>query len=223
MIYDEFGKTLAAQYESFLFGLSGQYLALAAPGLEVTPMVVGQLESGALHLRNTFLDTARRTTQGYLDSIGVDDPERVEILLDDLADFTAQNINGLVQRMKGNKNTLLDLMDDMHGAMGLLLQRKLAEPEFKVKTLSGREFDAAPLVRATGRDFAYRSWLMVELTAIKLGSDLAQVVYADPQHDGHGTVFSISGDTPGYPKFTDLYDEVFHYNATARVAAHVPT
>lgn len=222
MIYDEFGRTLAADYEVFLFGLSGQYLALVAPGLEVSPMIVGQLEKGALRLRNTFLDSAKRTTQGYLDAVGVDDPERAELLLDDLADFTAQNIHGLVQRMKGDKTSVLDLMDNLHGAMGLLLQKKLAEPEFKVKTLSGREYDAAPLVRATARDFGYRNYLMAELVRLKLRSDLAEVVYPDSQHEGHGTVFSISGDTPGYPSFSDLYDEVFHYNATARVAEHVP-
>ena len=223
MFYDDFAKRIADEYQLFLFALSGQYLALVAPGLETSPATIAQLQRRGVELRETFLQTANRSVTDFAHATSMDweDPSITRFLAE-LSDFTRQNIDSLVARMKGVKDSALDVMDDMHGAMGLLLQKKLATPEFKVMTASGRSFDAAKLVRAQARDFAYQAELRSKLARFTQYTDLARVHYADPAHAGHGLVFSITGKTAGYPTFDEIASKVFHYNATAGVTDHVP-
>jgi hypothetical protein len=222
MQYEDFANQLKSEYELFLFALSGRYLALMAPGIAASPMSINQFEQSARELRATFLQTANRSIVGYVAGVAVDTvSELTRDFGEQLADASAQNIDSLATRMKGMKVNALDAVGDVHGAMGLLLQSKLATPEFNVVTASGRTFKAAPLVRSQARHFAYQTWLYQQMVSQSWEGDLAQVVYDDPNHDNHGLVFSMSGATPGYPSFDDLIEGVFHYNANAKIAPHV--
>lgn len=222
MLYDDFAERLKAEYDTFLFALSGRYLTQMAPGAQASPMHVNEFERGALKLRDTFLKTASRTVIEYVagQTVGAV-RELAENFTTELGHITEQNVGSLVTRMKGAKHNALDAVGEVHGAMGLLLQQKLATPEFNVTTASKRTFKAAPFVKSQARQFAYQTWLQFQMVALSWKSDLAQVAYDDPAHEHHGLIFSISGATPGYPSFDDLAQTVFHYNATAKIAAHV--
>lgn len=223
MIYDDFAARLAKEYELFLFALSGQYLSLAAPGIEASPASISLLRTGGGALRATFLQNATRTVGDFVLAARMDvrDPS-IETFMKELGEFSHQNIESLVDRMRGVKTSALDAMDNMHGAMGGLLQQKLATPEFQIRTASGRSFKALSLVKTQARHFAYQGYVRGELKRIASYSDLAKVVYPDPAHKGHGLVFSITGATPGYPSYAQIAERVFHYNSSARVTDHVP-
>lgn len=224
MQYDGFAIRLKSEYELFLFALTGRYLSLMAPGAGVSPMQINDLERAALALRETFMQSAIRAIKLF---VGSSDLDTLKTLSQDfetqLSAITKENVDSLVNRMKGAKVNALDAVGDVHGAMGLLLQQKLATPEFTATSTSGRIFQAAPFVKAQARQFAYQSWLQLMMVALSWEGDLAQVVYNDPGHENNGLVFSMSGATPGYPSFEDIAQTVFHYNATAQIAAHVPS
>jgi hypothetical protein len=222
MQYEDFAIRLKAEYELFLFALSGRYLSLMAPGADVSPMSINQFEQSARELRATFLQSANRAIVEQVSNVSVDEVTALaQGFGEEMARVSAENIGTLVTRMKGVKVNALDAVNNAHGAMGLLLQQKLATPEFNVTSASGRTFKAAPFVKAQARHFAYRTWLYQQMVGFSWEGDLAQVIYDDPTHDNDGLVFSMSGATPGYPSFDDLIDTVFHYNAKAKIGPHV--
>lgn len=224
MIYEDFADRMAREYQLYLIGLTGRYLALMTPGVEMSPWAIGQLQSAGEALQKTFMSIAERTMQDFMNQLSISNAQaQAQAFMSTVTSMTTQNIQLLVDRMKGVKNNALDAMkNDMHGAMGLLLQRQLTNPEYLVKTASGRSYQAAPLMRTEARQFGYQEWLASELEKLAEQGDLAEVRYADPEHENNGLVFSISGDTPGYPSFESITDSVFHYNSTATIAPHVP-
>ena len=223
MIYDEFATKLQREYELFLFALSGRYLNLIAPGAAVSPMMVRQMETEGAKMRDTFLHSATQRADDFARTYTVAGAQqRSEQFLSDLKRITTENIATITQRMKtGSANTLSGIKH-AHGAIGLLLQQKLSNPDFRVKTPKGRSFDAVGYVFAEARNFAYLTWIDATLEKIAVTSDLAEVRYPNPEHTANGTVFSISGKTPGYKTFAEV-KLLFHYNSTAFPHDHVPS
>jgi hypothetical protein len=224
MIYDDFGENSRREYDLFVFALTGRYLTLVAPGIAVSPMSIYTLRASGSMLRKAYLQSAFRMIDGYAQEYASARSE--QLALDwrrELERITEVNIESLVLRLKGAARSELSLLDNVHGAMGTLLQQRLSSPELVVPTASGREYKAGPLVGAEARDFAYRAWLDSELERIAVTSDLAEVIYPSADHEGHGRVFSISGATIGYPSFALLEEDVFHFNANAMVKPHVST
>lgn len=222
MIYDDFGEQMKKEYEVFLFALSGRYLSAMAPGAEVSPKMVNDLKASAASLRDTYLRTASQTIAVYVAQLdNGNGTEQSVTLTNELAMVTSQNISTLIARMKGAHQDALKSVKDAHGGIGLLLQKKLANPEFTVETASGRKYKAPDYVRGMTRDFAYRMWLNARMEEISWTSDLAMVTYDDPSHSSYGKVFSISGDSTEYPSFASLERGVFHFNASAKVEVYV--
>jgi hypothetical protein len=224
MIYDDFAQRLTREYEMYLIGLTGRYLSLMAPGIDTSPWAIGQLQASAEMLRKTFLTIADRTVKDYVNTVSADGMrEQTQAFMDRVASMTMQNVQLLTDRMKGAKNNTFDAVkENLHGAMGLLLQRQLTTPEYVVTTASGRSYKAAPLMNSEARQFGYQRWLQAEMEKLSWQGDLAEVRYPDPEHEGNGLIFSMSGATPGYPSFEDIAQTVFHYNSTATIAPHVP-
>lgn len=223
MIYDAIADTLKQEYNLFLFALAGRYLTLMAPGADVTPMMVRQMEEQGTALAKTFTSSAKALVSDFARShTSARSDALYEQFVKMVDNITAQNINTLTQRMKGGAQNTLAGVKDAHGAIGLLLQQKLANPDFRVKTPKGRSFDAVAFFYAEARNFAYQSWVESTLETIAQTSDLAEVRYPNPEHAGNGTVFSISGKTPGYKSFAEV-KLLFHYNSTAYPHDHVPS
>lgn len=222
MIYDDFADKLKREYELFLFALSGRYLLLTSAGVEMTPLALRQLERSGALLQSTFLESAAlRVAQFVAEYPSASAQERQSAFLREIERMTQVNIDSLIERMRGAAVNPTSVAAEMHGAMGLLLQRRMAQPEYRVPTKSGRSFEALGLMYAQARDFGYRIYLAGTLERIGQTDDLAQVQYADPNHADNGLTFSISGATAGYPSFASLEDTIFHYNAQAMVVPHV--
>jgi len=222
MIFDDFATKLKQDYDLFLFALAGRYLTLMAPGAEVSPHMVRQMQEQGAALAKTFLSSASARVDDFAQSYPLADSDvRSARFKRELSNIAAQNIYTLMQRMKGGAQNTLAGVKEAHGAIGLLLQQKLSNPDFRIKTPKGRSFDAASYLLAEARNYAYQSWIEFTLAQIAQTSDLAQVNYPNPEHVGHGTVFSISGQTPGYKSFEQI-KLMFHYNSTAFITHHVP-
>jgi hypothetical protein len=180
MIYREFAINMAHEYERFLFSLSGKYLMLMTPGSEVTPHMVSRFKSEAEGVRQSFLNGAKRlidSTVGNLTSDKLEALENAFIL--NLDQATRNNVQSMVLRMKGGSQISLKNIINAHGAIGLLLQKKLTSMEFKITTASGRSYDAATYVKAEAKNFAYQANLYNTLEKLAKVTDLAQVVYPD--------------------------------------------
>lgn len=222
MIYDDFGAQMKKEYDVFLFALAGRYLSAMAPGAEVTPKMVNDLKADVADLRDTYLSSASKSITAYVAELeNGDSTEQSVTLMNELAMVTSQNISTLIGRMKGVHQDALKSVKNAHGGIGLLLQKKLATPEFSVETSSGRKYKAADYVRGMTRDFAYRLWLSARMEQISWTTDLATVSYDDPSHANYGLVFSISGDSTEYPSFASLERSIFHFNASAKVEMYV--
>lgn len=223
MIYDDFATKLKQDYNLFLFALAGRYLTLTAPGAEVSPQMLRQMKEQGLELAKTFMQSAGMRIGDFThshQSAGVE--ARSSAFVKVLANIAAQNIDMLTLRMKGGAKNALAGVKEAHGAIGLLLQQKLANPDFRVKTPKGRSFDAVAYLFAEARNFAYLSWIDTTLERIAQTSDLAEIRYPNPEHSANGTVFSISGSTPGYKSYEEV-KLLFHYNSTAFPHDYVPS
>jgi len=219
---NEFADRLKSEYELYLFALTGRYLSTMAPGIEVTPSVVSDFKRAAAPLRLSFLATAKQTIDEYTSKNPSETAQtRAATLEADLARISLENVSTLVLAMKGSQQVMFASIKDAGGAMGLALQKKLSNPDFKVTSMGGRKYAALGYLYTQARHFAYLTQIEARLAQMAADSDLAQVAYSDPAHAGNGTQFSISGTTKGYPSYASLIDTVFHYNSSAMVASHV--
>jgi len=222
MIYDDFAAQFKKEYEVFLFALAGRYLLAIAPGAEVSPMMINDFKTQAVTLRETFLHSAMQSITSYLTAINSGRVTELSVAFgNELNHATLQNIQQLVASMKGVGQVATKSVKDAHGGLGLLIQKKLASPDFVLKTPAGRKFKAPDLIRLMAREFAYRQWLHQQIEDIAKTGDLAQIYYDNPDHVHSGTVFSISGETEGHMTWAWAERVVFHYNSTAMVKPYV--
>lgn len=221
MIYDDLASQLKREYEVFLMALTGRYLSLSAAGVQVSPQSIQAVQKAGIALQGMFLAHAKALVQQFAQEYpSASAATRVSAFERELTRMSDINIASLTDRMRGAAINPA-AVGEVHGAMGMLLQQKMAEPEYRVPTKSGRSFDAKALMGSAARDFGYRMWIDHTLESIAQHGDLAQVHYYDPAHAGNGMVFSISGETKGVPSFASIEDEVFHYNAQAMIVPHV--
>lgn len=223
MIYDDFATELQREYDLFLFAVAGRYLSFVGTNVEVSPMLVRQMRTAGAALQATFLEHAKRRLDDFTAQYTTASAQpRSVAFMRELTRMTDENINTLTDKMKGGLRDTFAAIKNAHGAMGLLMQKKAAEPEFLIKTKSGRSFKASGYLYTEARDLAYRVWIDSKLEEIARTGDLAEVQYPDPNHADNGMVFSISGETKGVPSFNEIEDKVFHYNAQATIVPHVP-
>jgi hypothetical protein len=222
MIYEDFAQRFKREYEVFLFALAGRYLLAIAPGAQVSPRMINDFKSEAAALRETFLQSAMQTVTTYLDQIDAGRVTDLSVAFgNELNHATMQNIQQMVAAMKGVSQVATKSVKDAHGGMGLLLQKKLESPAFVLKTPAGRRFSATDLVGSMAREFAYRQWLHTTIEQIADSGDLAEVYYDNPDHAYNGAIFSISGESDKHQSWAWAERVIFHYNATAKVRAHV--
>lgn len=222
MIYEDFAQRFKREYEVFLFALAGRYLLAIAPGAQVSPRMINDFKSEAAALRETFLQSAMQTVTTYLNQIDAGRVTDLSVAFgNELNHATMQNIQQMVAAMKGVSQVATKSVKDAHGGMGLLLQKKLESPAFVLKTPAGRRFNATDLVGSMAREFAYRQWLHTTIEQIADSGDLAEAYYDNPDHAYNGAIFSISGESDKHQSWAWAERVIFHYNATAKVRAHV--
>lgn len=222
MNFDDLATRLDAEYSLFLFALTGRYQQMRAPGTEVSPRAISDLDDEAHQLASTFFNTAALSIEGYLQPML---EEASEALREKLLDRKVQVLRAIRAMVLENVQQVVRLarvgggygaaMKGATGAIGLLIQRQAGKIEFKVSDRAGRKWAAKTFMHLVVRDFAYQSWI-----------DFAAESFTESGHDlmqtSKGEVFSLLG-SDGYLPFAMARPLYFHPNSHRLMSPYVPT
>lgn len=223
MLFDALATRLSAEYDLFLYALSGRYQQMRAPGVAVTPRAVNDLNHTAHELANTFYLIASDEIDNYLRPMLADATESVsdgmvvrkKEALSHLRAMLLENLHQIVKTARTGISGAGDMLQGKTGAIGLLLQRQAGKIQFKTTDTSGRKWDADKLLKVVMRDFAYQAWLDFEADRYaQAGQDLMQT----PK----GRIFSLL-ETTDYDSFEAVRPEVFHINSNEIMVPYVPS
>jgi hypothetical protein len=230
VIYDDLADRLTSEYGLLLFALFGRYQSMQAPGVEITPKALVDLQVDAYALGRAFYDIAKTEIDAYLRPMHVGDSEELDVALTHrkqevltlVRKMVVENVQQVTKLGRTGLGDYSRLIRDAHSATGLLIQRKVGTIDFKTTDTSDRKWDAKTLMRVVIRDFGYQSWLDTQFDEILAsGTDLA-TAYRNNE-SGIDMTFSITGDTPGYEALDDIRSRIFHPNSTLLVKAYVPS
>jgi hypothetical protein len=84
----------------------------------------------------------------------------------------------------------------------------------------GKRWASTNYVATSVRGFLVKTYVESYLFGLgHAGQDLAKVLYPeDPEHLGHGTVFSITGASPALPAYDTIKADTWHPNSRALVS-----
>ena len=230
MIYDEFGLRLGDEYEMLLKALSGQYMSIVAPGIEITPHAIKSFIIDSRRLGNTFFQIAESEADKYLENLYGDSAELPQTALDAKYEFlnllrrtVMENAIQLSKMLRVGSSDYKRVIKDASGSLGLLLQKKMSVIEFKTHDSAGRKWDARRMVAVSARDFAYQTWLTMRVEQLLgEGFKLGYIERDVPKDQDRGFAFSLGEKIGAYPAFDEIRGKIFHVNSTARVAGYVP-
>lgn len=183
MRYDDFAARVVAEYELLLLALEGRYQRIRAPGVEVTPRVIGELQRDALGLYQTFLRNAIAEIDRYSYPLLEDasDELRSQIiarrtaLAGYLNSFMVDNVHQVVKAARTGVQNVASLLKHATGAQGALVQARAGRIEWKATDTSGRTWSAITLMQTVMRDFAYQCYVDAELASYEAaGLDVVQ-------------------------------------------------
>lgn len=216
MPYDEFSARIESAYKLFLMALAGVYRESVITGApRLSPHSLGQTKRSAALAEAKFLEIAARETRSHFGSHG-------EELLIGLKRAASENVAQILRSVRAGLPNLGKTMTSARGGIGLLLQKKMGQVEFKLYDTADRRWDAEKLVAITVRDFAYQAWLDDRIEGLRRqGYKLAKptrIVARDTDE-----AFSIRGKVEGYPTFEEVRAKYYHINSTARIEGYVQT
>jgi hypothetical protein len=223
MIFDNLATQLSAEYELFLFALSGRYQQVRSPGIEVTPRAISELNYEAHNLAQTFYQLAERDIEEYLRPLLLDASDdlasglvvRKKETLAHIRAMLLENVQTTMKLARTGMRGAISMLKGAHGAMGLLVQRKAGKIDFRVTDTSGRKWEARKLFAVIVRDFAYQAWIDHEVERLMVaGVDLVQTP--------NGRVMSLFG-IGDYERFVDVRDNIFHINSKQIMVPYVPS
>ena len=219
---------LVAAYSLFLSALSGRYLALRAAGVPPA-QIVTELRRVGYSFARSFLDAATERVRAYpaSDANGA---------LKDALDAHASELiallkSAVVRNIKQVEGWALqgqqagDPFVQPAGAMGLLWQQKMAQPEFTLPDAIGRNWVAEKMVRAATRDVLYQAELDATVVELRAAGFSYAMVMHPSAHDKNGMILSLA-EQPSvlrdFPRVDDpaVRKEVFHPNARATLEGY---
>lgn len=231
MRYDDLARRVVAAYELFLFALNGRYQQMRAPGAEVTPRALRDLQVDAYALGKTFLSIAEAEVENYLRPLLEDRSDGLQTALTLrkkeafalVRGMVIENVKQVGRVGRTGISGFSDLLRNAHGGMGLLVQRAVGVIGFKVTDTSGRKWEPAKLMQVVVRDFGYQSDIDAFVDARRaFGENLAAAVWMNESgYIVKQTIFAI-GESDAYPSLEAVRDTVFHPNSKAIVTPYVP-
>lgn len=229
--YDDLASRVVAAYELFLFALNGRYQQMRAPGVEVTPRALRDLQVDAYTLGKTFLNIAETEVENYLRPLLEDRSDALQTALtlrkkEALALVRGMVIENVKQTGRAGRTGIggfSDLLRDARGGVGLLVQRAVGTVGFKVTDTSGRKWEPAKLMQVVVRDFGYQADIdaFVDLRRA-FGDTLAAAIWINEGGYIVDQVIFAIGENDIYPTFEAIRDTVFHPNSKAIVTPYVP-
>ena len=220
MPYDTFAEVITANYRLFLKAIAGVYQGKIAAGVTISPSSITDFVKEAELMAETFISTLCREDALY--SSELNNVDRSVELIRGAKAAVVENIAQISKIMRIGAGEQGKSLRYSHGAIGLLLQRKLGAIEFKLYDTAGRKWDAVKLMEITSRDFAYQSWIDQQVRLLRNEGISIAYIQRDAARDSErGFAFSIGEPVDGYPTFSEIRSKVFHVNSTARIVGHV--
>lgn len=131
-----------------------------------------------------------------------------------IADIAQQVINQTSKQAKFGLYDPAKALSRPSGVIGLLAQRRLANPEFKVQDAeTGFKWAAETLIHKLVRDYAYQIFIDAQYdSAIQDGKTSITLDHVDVNHPLRGQYLPLSGDN-----WLTIRDDVFHVNSNLMV------
>lgn len=226
MNYDDLLLNVTTEYKMFLLALTGRYLQSITPGSLVTPMALKELEMDASRLAHNAVALINGQIQKW-SLLATDDlpneaaisvAKNFQALQIAISVIVRKNVATALDALRFSRGDLGKMLHGAHGAMGLLVQRRIQSPEFKATDSAGRTWDAEKLFRFLVRDFLYQTTIYTDVVRLAdKGFTTAWVYYGATGHKYEGLEFALSDSVKGLPTFAEIRATVFHPNATAQV------
>lgn len=221
MRYDTFAAAVVNDHAAFVSGLNGRYLAAVAPGADKSPRQKIKLIQDGMRAALVFLQQAELRAHDFTDDVTagrfVDTVEaRKGAFIAALRLLATENVREVAKRYAAGNLNLGSVLQGGAGALGGILQQRLAGDNLLATDSSGRRWKSPMLVKTMARDFAYQSTIDVQAIDLAATEDLASVVYPNVEHPGFGLVVSFSGKGAGEP-FERVRDTIFHVNSSAEL------
>lgn len=220
---NEFVKRMGDNYSLFLYALSGRYQQLRSPGTSITPRAIKDLELSTQNLARTLYAVANSEVDAFLSELSLGASEGLQAglairkveLLAQIRGILAENCHQVSHMARVGTDGLSKMLK-AHGAMGMLVQQQAGVIKYLATDTAGRKWNAALLMKAIARDFAYQSEI-----------DMAFELECDESDSGlvitnKGFVLAL-GVMDGYTSFSDARATIFHPNSNASFISYVPT
>lgn len=219
--FDDFGARYRDRFRMFATAVAGERALAAAAGLP--PGSIKQW-SRAHQFKDALLkDFQTEAIRYFQDHLAkADEPFRKRGMAMmghtylEVARISSAVITQSVRQATFGKDNPLSALDVKRmgtGAIGLLAQRRLANPDFKVADTSGRQWTADTLVGTIVRDFAYQVLIDSQYDeAIRDGATEVTLEHPDPEHMLAGQTLPLTGDG-----WLALRDSTFHVNSNLTV------
>lgn len=230
---------LLRQYTSLQSTLVGLYAQAVNDQAPTAPATRSRFLSECLQAQLSFLTAANASLMQVADTLvrdaldtaglGTDGAHLAEIrqIVSESLMLVLSTLSGATQRdvdlvAKGLREFALKVDHKMNAAgmsyAAAVIKTRIEQTglfSFKQVDRANRKWNSADYVKHAVRGFLLSVWVETFLFAVsRMGEDLARVK-CDNEHNG--MVFSISGMTPGCPKFDDIKGDIWHPNSTARV------
>lgn len=224
MEYNRYASSALAEYEIFAGALTTDFLL--ARGVNRGPMGSAEFRTAGMATVSRFMTRMVALTTSYASTVSDGSLSDITATryMNALRTVATKNVHDLALDLMRSDGRMADLLNRPAGSIGDLLQRHLATPNLVALDKGGRRWQARIMVKTLARGFAYQAFIDHQAAGIeKQGYDLAEVVYPDPAHAGHGEIVSISGDDEDFPSLGGTRNHFFHPNSSAQLRAYVPT
>lgn len=218
--FDDLGQRIAGRFKIFASAVAGQRATAAAAGVAPRSLKMWQRCAG---MQEQFHSDLSADLEGYLHK-HMPDPKdvfkdrgygRYAFTLFDVRNIASQVIaqSGREAALGPKGMNLIDATKGKTGAIGLLVQERLANPTFKVRDSAGREWDAHRLVHVLVRNFAYQTFIDGQFVRlIESGRTETTLVHPNDKHELHGVPFSTAGES-----WLAQRDQIFHINSNLTI------
>jgi hypothetical protein len=216
--YDDIAARFSLRFRLYATAVAGERGLAAAAGLK--PESVKRW-SRAQQFRDAFAEDAARELGYFLNDhlasaselFQVRGMQRLNGTLAELSNITGQIQHRSNRDASGARAQLTDHIKG--GAAGLLAQRRLATPTFKVEDAAGRVWDAEKLVYTIVRDYAYQTHIDSQFdAALNDGAKEVAVAHPNPNHSMNGVSIDLTGPAEAW---LPVRDETFHINSRLQV------
>ncbi len=223
--YKEFSRRMATEYKLFQTAIFGRYQTILMSG--VTPFTINKFVKEAHGLSSNLIGNFAKEIEQYRAELVADTGNTAaakEMDKKALAEATYVVRSVIAQLTRRLRIVAADTsnMIGSEGVIAELFKKKMTSEDLKTVDRANKKWDSSRMLETAMNEFAYKSFILSEIRRLQQeGFTLAQVKYGDPEKASREIVFSIGDKSGKYQRLEEIWQKVFHPNATATVVGYV--